>query len=145
MFETKLSLKSILFFSAPSLGLLLIWIKVILNGDYWFGIIASIIAVLVFCFSVKKIRLTEKELIIRKPLWIFQKEKIYMFDKILKIKLEFEKTKLGGGPKLIVIEKNDREDYSIYYFKQELTELVREMEMRKIEIEKDEYFEKQLY
>ncbi|KQB42190.1 hypothetical protein RCH33_1532 [Flavobacterium daejeonense] len=144
MFQTKLSLKSIFYFFTPSIGLLIIGIIVAINGDYWFGIIFSIIAIIMFTFSTKKILLTENTLIIRKPLWIFQKDKIYLFEKIQKIKLKFEKTKLSGGPKLIVVERNAQEDYLIWLSKTELKEFVTEMEERKLEIEKDEYFENQL-
>ncbi len=144
MFETKISIKSVLLSSIPSFAVLLIWIKVVIDKVYIFGIFASIIAILIFCFSIKKIQLTEQDLIIRRPLWIFNKNKVYSFLSIQKIKMKFENTRLGGGPKLIVIENKESEDYLIWFSKTELKEFVSEMKKRKLEIEKDEYFEKQL-
>ena len=142
MFETKISLKSILLYSAPSLAVLLIWIKIVIDKAYVFGIFVSIIAFLIFCFSIKKIQLTEQELIIRRPLWIFNKNKVYNFKRIQQIKMQFEKTRLGGGPKLIVTENKESEDYLIYFSSNELKELIYQMEIRKLKIQKDKYFEK---
>jgi hypothetical protein len=144
MFETKISIKSILLFSVPSFAVLLIWIKVVIDEAYAFGIFVSIIAILIFCFSIKKILLTEQELIIRRPLWMFNKDKVYNFQSIQQIKMQFEKTRLGGGPKLIVTENKKSEDYLIYFSSNELKELVYQMEIRNLKIEKDKYFEKQL-
>ena len=144
MFETKLSIKSVLLFSAPSIGILLIWVKVALSGDYGFGIFISICALLILSFSVKKIRLTENEIIIRRPLWIFVKNRFYILENIEKIKLIYETTRLGGGPKLIIVSNKEQEDYLIYLSKYDLKELVRQLEIKNIKIEKDKYFEKQL-
>ena len=144
MFETKLSIKSVLLFSAPSLGILLLWIKIVLSGDYGFGIFISICAILIFCFSVKKIRLTENEIIIRRPLWIFVKNRVYILENIQKVKLIYENTRLGGGPKLIIVADKNPEDYLIYFSKCDLKKLVRELEVKNVEIEKDKYFEKKL-
>ncbi len=144
MFETKISIKSILLFSVPSFAVLLIWIKVVIDEAYVFGIFASIIAILIFCFSIKKIQLNEQELIIRRPLWIFNKDKVYVIEKIQKVKLIYENTRIGGGPKLIIVTNKEQEDYLIYFSKCDLKEFVRQMEVRNVEIEKDKHFEKQL-
>lgn len=146
MFETKISKKSLIFYFAPSLGLLLLWVRIIFSksNDYGFGIFVTIIAILIFTYSIKKIQLTEKALIIRRPLWLFKRNDVYMLEKISKIKLKFENTRLSGGPKLIVIGNNLNEDYSIYLFKEDLKEFVHQLEIRNLEIEKDKYFENQL-
>ena len=144
MFETKLSIKSVLHFSVPSIGILLIWVKVALSGDYGFGIFISICALLILCFLVKKIRLTENEIIITRPLWIFVKNRFYILENIEKIKLIYETTRLGGGPKLIIVANKEQEDYLIYLSRYDLRELVRQLEIKNIKIEKDKYFEKQL-
>lgn len=142
MFETNLSIKSFLLFSLPSIGISLIWVKVALSGDYGFGIFISICALLILCYSVKKIRLTENEIIIRRPLWILMKNRIYFLENIEKIKLIYETTRLGGGPKLIIVANKKQEDYLKYLSRNDLKELVRQLEIKNVKIEKDKYFEK---
>jgi len=73
-----------------------------------------------------------------------EKSRFYILENIEKIKLIYETTRLGGGPKLIIVSNKEQEDYLIYLSKYDLKELVRQLEIKNIKIEKDKYFEKQL-
>ncbi len=139
IFETKLSIKVILIYSILSIAISIGGLRTLKYNDYSILIIFIIISILIYCYRLKKYQLTEKEIIILRPLWFSAVKKIPL-DKILKIEFWFSRTKLSAGLRMLIQTRHETKNYSFYCSKEEAKEFIIELKKLNIKVELDEYF-----
>ena len=99
------------------------------------GILSIIVGILQFSYTLKKIQIYSDSLIINRPMFIFNPNKTFQKNEIVKVIFKQSKSKIGGGNYLIVNSKNSEESFMLIYSSKTLKDLISKLKEVEIKTE----------
>jgi hypothetical protein len=102
------------------------------------GIFSMIFGIVQFSFTLKSFQLHSDFFIVKRPMFIFNPNRKYHKNEILKIIFRQSTSRIGGGNYLIVSTKKSNESFMLNYSSKTLKEMI--TKLKEMEIETDVEF-----
>ena len=99
------------------------------------GILSIIIGIFQFSYTLKKIQIYSDSLVIKRPMFIFNPNKTFQKNEILKVTFKQSKSRIGGGNYLVVNTKNSEESFMLIYCGKTLKDLIAKLKEVEIKTE----------
>ena len=99
------------------------------------GILSIIVGILQFSYTLKKIQIYSDSLIINRPMFIFNPNKTFQKNEIVKVIFKQSKSNIGGGNYLVVNTKNSEESFMLIYSGKTLKDLIAKLKEVEIKTE----------
>ena len=104
-------------------------------GLLFLGVIFIIFGIIQFSFTLKSFQLHSDFFIVKRPMFIFNTNRTFQKNEIVKIIFRQSTSRIGGGNYLIVSTKNSEESFMLIYSNKTLKELIVKLKEVKIETE----------
>ena len=104
-------------------------------GLIFLGTVFIILGIVQFSFTLKSFQIHSDSLIVKRPMFIFNQNRIFQKKEILKIIFKQSTSRIGGGNYLIVNTKNSEESFSLTFSSKTLKELIAKLKEVEIKTE----------
>jgi Na+/melibiose symporter-like transporter len=101
-------------------------------GLFFLGTVFIILGIVQFSFTLKSFQIHSDCLIVKRPMFIFNPNRTFQKNEILKIIFKQSKSRIGGGNYLVVNTKYSEESFMLTFSSKTLKELI--AKLKEVEI-----------
>ena len=104
-------------------------------GLFFLGAIFIILGIVQFSFTLKSFQVHSDSLIVKRPMFIFNQNRKFQKNEIVKIIFRQSTSRIGGGNYLVVYRKNSEESFMLTYSSKTLKNLITKLKEVEIKTE----------